>query len=154
MATAIKTTAGSTTTHVKRSLLLWTPVFGRRGVVVLLPPLVVAHVGRVIVLESKVTAALRAIALPSRLAPVLSPVAVNDIIVPLKVEFVPSVVEDPTCQKTLHACAPFINCTTLPDAVTKSDVAWNIKTAVGSPCASSRNGLAAVMLAVVACPNL
>ena len=52
-------------------------------------------------LESKVTAAIRASALPFRVAPVVSAMAWSAMIVPGKTDVEPSVAELPTCQKTL-----------------------------------------------------
>ena len=63
-----------------------------------LPPIGAQVGGRVIVFESRLTAPLRDRILPSRSAPVNIPLVVRDIIVPTKVELVPSVVELVTCQ--------------------------------------------------------
>ena len=54
-------------------------------------------------------------------------------IVPRKVEPVPSVAELPTCQKTLQAWAPLIRLTLLADAVVSVEPAWKTKTAFGLP---------------------
>ena len=62
-----------------------------------------AHVGVVMVFESKVTAPFRASTRPLTCAPVVSVTDVKARIFPLKAELVPSVAELPTCQKTLHA---------------------------------------------------
>lgn len=59
--------------------------------------------GAVTVLLSKVTAALRAKALPVRVAPVSRVIACSAIIVPLNIELVPRVAELLTCQKTFLA---------------------------------------------------
>ncbi|OGY96820.1 MAG: hypothetical protein A2128_02845 [Candidatus Liptonbacteria bacterium GWC1_60_9] len=56
---------------------------------------------------------------------------------PLKVEFVPSVAELPTCQKTLQAWAPFMRLTLLLFDVISVEAALKTKTASGSPWASS-----------------
>ena len=56
---------------------------------------------------------------------------------PLKVESVPSVAELPICQKTLHAWAPPMRVTLLPDSVVSVEPTWKTKTALGSPWASS-----------------
>ncbi len=61
------------------------------------------HTGFVTVLESIVTAPLRASTRPSTFAPVVIVADVKEIIVPLKIEFVPSVAELPTCQMILQA---------------------------------------------------
>jgi hypothetical protein len=52
--------------------------------------------------------------------------------VPTKVEAVPRVAEDVTCQYTLQASAPLISSTLLPDAVIKVESDWKIQTASGS----------------------
>lgn len=57
-----------------------------------------AHVGLVTVLESNVTAALRASSRPLTVAPVLAVTEVRARIVPANTELVPSVAELPTCQ--------------------------------------------------------
>jgi hypothetical protein len=62
--------------------------------------------GLTIVLESNVTAAVRAKALPFSAAPVKSETDAWARMVPLKMEFVPRVAELPTCQKMLDARAP------------------------------------------------
>ena len=62
--------------------------------------------GAVIALVSKVTAALRASALPSRLAPVFTVIEASAMMVPLKTEYVPRVAELPICQKMFLAWAP------------------------------------------------
>ena len=49
---------------------------------------------------------------------------------------VPSVAEEPTCQKTLHACAPLISCTVVFEPVISVEPIWKMNTALGSPCAS------------------
>ena len=62
-----------------------------------------AHIDLVIVFVSKVTAPFLAKIRPFTLAPVFKVADIKAKIVPLKVEFVPSVAELPTCQKTLQA---------------------------------------------------
>src|SRR5665213_993235 len=52
---------------------------------------------------------------------------------PAKFVVVPRVAELPTCQNTLHACAPFSSATTLVDAVVKDDPASKMKTESGLP---------------------
>ena len=61
-----------------------------------------AHVDRVIVFVSKVTAPFRANARPSIVAPVVTVIEVKAMIVPLNAEPVPIVAELPSCQKTLQ----------------------------------------------------
>jgi hypothetical protein len=57
---------------------------------------------------------------------------------PRNVVEVPRVAELPTCQKTLHACAPLIRATTLLDPVINVDAGvLNTKAALGLPAASS-----------------
>lgn len=81
-----------------------TPVSGSPVLLVsVVDVLALAQVGLVIVFLSRVTAALRANALPCRVALVLSPIDVRAIIVPMKLELVPSVAELVTCQNTLQA---------------------------------------------------
>ena len=70
-----------------------------------------------IVYVSKVTAPLRASSRPSTVAPVLAVMEVMASTVPRKIEFVSRVAEVPTCQKTLHARAPPVRTTLLPDPV-------------------------------------
>jgi hypothetical protein len=91
------------------------------------------QVGTVIVLESNVTAPFRARTLPWTVAPVFSVADVSARMVPTKLLVVPSVAELPTCQKTLHACAPFSSTTRLPEAVIKVEPAWKMKTASALP---------------------
>jgi hypothetical protein len=67
--------------------------------------------GLTAVLSSNVTAPVRAKALPSSTAPVVSVTDACARMVPTKVEVVPRVAELPTCQKTLAACAPPIRTT-------------------------------------------
>ena len=62
-----------------------------------------AQVGLLTGLVSKVTAPLRANTLPSTEAPVFTVTDAEAKIVPAKLEFVPSVADEPTCQKILHA---------------------------------------------------
>jgi hypothetical protein len=87
--------------------------------------------------ESNVTAPFRASSRPATDAPAPALTEVRARMVPRKVEPVPSVAELPTCQKTLHGEEPLTRFTRLEDAVVRVDAAWNRKTALGSPCASS-----------------
>ncbi len=64
---------------------------------------VVPQFAAVIVLSSRLTWPLRASARPSMLAPVVTEIDCRARMLPTKVEFVPSVAELPTCQKTLQA---------------------------------------------------
>ncbi len=52
--------------------------------------------------------------------------------VPAKSVLVPSVAELPTCQNTLHACAPLMSVTELSVAVVRVVPIWKIHTASGS----------------------
>ena len=61
-----------------------------------------AQVGLLMGLMSRVTAPLRANTLPSTEAPVFTVTEAEAKIVPAKLEFVPSVADEPTCQKILH----------------------------------------------------
>src|SRR3989442_12369017 len=58
------------------------------------------------ILESSVTAPVRANSRPSTAAPVVTVMEANARMFPLNTEPVPSVAELPTCQKTLAALAP------------------------------------------------
>jgi hypothetical protein len=91
------------------------------------------QVGTVIVLSSIVTAPPSASARPLMVAPVSSVIEAVARIVPAKLVVVPSVAELPTCQKTLHACAPFSRVTELDDAVVRVDPASKMKTESGLP---------------------
>lgn len=88
-----------------------------------------AHEGAVMVLVSKVTAPVLAKIRPCTVLPVSTVSDICAITVPTKVLVVPIVAELPTCQNTLHACAPFIRLTVLADAVVRVEPAWNINTA-------------------------
>jgi hypothetical protein len=57
-------------------------------------------------------------------------------IAPTKTEFVPSVAELPTCQKTLEAVAPPVRITWRPAVVVRLDAIWKMKTALALPWAS------------------
>ena len=98
---------------------------------------VVAQVGEVIVSSSRVTAPLRASARPAMVSPVFTEIDVRARMLPAKAEFVPRVAELPTCQNTLQAWAPLVRMTLLAESVTSVDGAWKMKTAFGSPPASS-----------------
>jgi hypothetical protein len=72
-------------------------------------------------LVSNVTAAIRANTLPSTRAPVFTVIDWSAIMIPLNTEFVPSVAELPTCQKTLEALPPPLRMTWLPGPVVRVD---------------------------------
>jgi hypothetical protein len=95
-----------------------------------------AQAGTVMTSSSRVTAPLRASARPMILSPVFTEIEVRARMLPWNDECVPSVAELPTCQKTLHACAPPVRTTELAEPVISVEPIWKIKTAFGSPCAS------------------
>jgi hypothetical protein len=72
-----------------------------------------------------------------KLAPVVAVIEVNANTVPTKLDAVPKVAEEPTCQNTLQAWAPFIRAIELALAVVRVDPAWKMNTAAGSFSASS-----------------
>jgi hypothetical protein len=98
---------------------------------------VLRHEGLVKVFESSVTAPFRASNRPSIDALVLAEIDVSASTVPTKTELVPSVAELPTCQNTLHEPAPLTSRTRLELFTTRVLAALKMKTAFGSPCASS-----------------
>jgi hypothetical protein len=68
--------------------------------------------------------------------------AFNDIdvkarILPAKTAAVPSEDEEPTCQNTLHACAPLMSIIDDAVAAVRVDPIWNTKRASGLFCPSS-----------------
>lgn len=90
------------------------------------------QVAREIVSLIRVTSPLRASARPLSVTPLFIVIDVRARMVPANVEPEPSVAELVTCQKTLQGWAPLMNRTVLEEAVTRSDVAWKIQTALGS----------------------
>src|ERR1051325_5511268 len=92
-----------------------------------------AELGIVMVLESSVTAPVRANSRPSTAAPVVTVMEAKARMFPLKTEVVPSVAELPTCQKMLAALAPPLRITWRPEVVVSVDAIWKMKTAFGSP---------------------
>jgi hypothetical protein len=91
------------------------------------------QVGTVIVLSSMVTAPPRARTRPFTVAPVSSVADAVARIVPAKLVVVPKVAELPTCQNTLHACAPFSSTTELDEAVVSVEPASKMNTESGLP---------------------
>ncbi len=85
------------------------------------------------VLVSSVTAAFLASNRPVTFAPVVAVIDAFARIVPLKVEFVPSVAELPTCQKTLLGRTPLMRFTLLLAAVVSVDPIWKMKTSLELP---------------------
>ena len=89
---------------------------------------------------SRVTAALRARARPWTVTPAETVMELRARMLPVKSEFVPSVAELPTCQKTLQACAPLMRVMVLLEAVMSVESVWKMKTEVGSPAPSRVRG--------------
>ncbi len=89
----------------------------------------------------KVTSALRAKTLPLTVMPLVSVIWVRARIVPTNVlpEFFRNA-ELPTCQKTLHAWAPFVRVTDEVGSTVRSLPAWKMKTEFGLPFPSSVSG--------------
>jgi len=81
-----------------------------------------------ILLVSKVTAPLRAYRLPLEVAEVVAVMDVNARMLPAKLVPVPKVAELPTCQKMLHALAPFVSTTLELLEVTRVVPVWKMKT--------------------------
>jgi len=98
---------------------------------------VAVQIARLTVALSRVTAPFLANTLHSTDAEVIKVALVKARIFPLKTEFAPRVAELPTYQNTLHACAPLVKRTMLEPAVVSVDEDLKIKTALGSPSASS-----------------
>jgi hypothetical protein len=97
------------------------------------PGIAAAQAGLVKVSVSNVTAPLRARARPCTVTPVVTVMEVRARMLPAKTEPVPRVAELPICQNTLHACAPLISFTVLPEAVISVESVWKMKTELGSP---------------------
>jgi len=95
------------------------------------------HLERVMVLVSRVTAPFRASSLPLIVAPVWAVIEARARTVPTNLEPTPIVAELPTCQKTLHACAPLIRATLLFVFMMSVLADWKMNTAFESPCALS-----------------
>jgi hypothetical protein len=93
----------------------------------------VTQSARVILLLSRVTAPFLASTRPATVVPVCTATEVSAKMLPVNVVWVPRVAELPTCQNTLHAWAPPIRWTVLPDAVIKVEPAWKMNTALGPP---------------------
>jgi hypothetical protein len=105
--------------------------------VVPLPVVPGAQCAALIVSLIRVTLPLRASARPWRVTPLFSEIDVRAMTLPTKADVVPKVAELPTCQNTLHGCAPLIMFTRLADAVIRVEAAWKMNTELGSPWASS-----------------
>lgn len=91
----------------------------------------------VMVLVSSVTAPFRANNWPCTVAPVRAVMDVKAKMCPTKREFVPKVAELPTFQKVRQDPAPLMVLTLLVDAVISVEAVLKMKTASGSPWASS-----------------
>lgn len=98
---------------------------------------VTVQIARLTVAPSMVIAPFLANILHSTFAEVIRVALVKAKIFPLKIEFPPRVAELPTYQNTLHACAPLVKTTMLEPAVVRVVADLKIKTALGSPSASS-----------------
>jgi len=98
-----------------------------------LPLTLEAQLDVVMVLVSMVTAPVCASSLPWIVAAVVAVMLAEAMIVPTKCVPVPSVAEEPTCQKTLHACAPLTSKTVVFASVISVEPIWKMNTALGSP---------------------
>ncbi len=87
--------------------------------------------GALMVLLSRVTAAVEASRRPVTVAPVCAVTEARARTVPTKVELVPRVAELPTCQKTLQEACEVVNLTTLREPVIRVLEAWKMNTAFG-----------------------
>ena len=92
-----------------------------------------AHVCGVTTSSLSVTAAFNAYSPPATVTPLLSEIEVKARTVPAKIVVVPSVADEPTCQNTLHACAPLMRTTDDSVSVIRVDPIWKTKSAFGSP---------------------
>ena len=80
--------------------------------------------------ESKVTAPFCARRRPSTVAPVVTVMDIAATRTPTKVVVVPSVAEEPTCQKTLHGNAPSTKVMVAAEAVVRVEPILKIKSVV------------------------
>jgi hypothetical protein len=90
-------------------------------------------VGTVIVLVSRVTAAVEARSRPAIVAPVVAVIDWSASIVPWNCAVVPNVAELPTCQKTLQAVAPPEMRTFVPEPIVSVLAAWKTHTELALP---------------------
>src|SRR5665213_890637 len=97
-----------------------------------MPP-VTGGPGGKIALDSKVTAPVRANALPFSAAPVPRETDACARMVPTKIELALSVAELPTCQKTLAACAPPVRTTWLLTSAKSVLAIWKTQTPFAGP---------------------
>jgi hypothetical protein len=110
------------------------------GAVVVVVGGVVAHVGVTKASVSRVTAPVAASTRPCTVTAVATVTDVFARMEPTNTDDVPSVAELPTCQNTLHSCAPLMRLTVLLDAVMSAESVWKMKTDVGSFAPSSTSG--------------
>jgi hypothetical protein len=68
---------------------------------------------------------------PATITPAFNEIDSSARMLPAKVVAAPSVAKDPTCQKTLQACAPLIKMTPVAVAVVNVDPIWKTKMAFG-----------------------
>ena len=101
------------------------------GVLLLLVVGAMSQDGALMVLLSRVTAAVEASRRPVTVAPVCAVTEARASTVPTKVELVPRVAELPTCQKTLQEACGVVNLTTLREPVIRVLEAWKMNTAFG-----------------------
>lgn len=78
-----------------------------------------------------VTAPFNAYSPPPTVTPAFTVIEVSARMLPTKTVAVPSVADDPTCQKTLHACAPLMRITLEAVAEVSVDPIWKTNTAFG-----------------------
>src|SRR3970282_1958480 len=83
-----------------------------------------------------VTSAFWARARPCAVTLSATVIVVKARMLPTNVDPVSSVAELPTCQKTLHAWAPLIRDTVLPEPVIRVESVWKMKTELGLPSPS------------------
>jgi hypothetical protein len=112
-------------------------------------PGTVPQVELVNTLLSNVTEAFLAKARPSTVALVLRVIAVKARMLPTKEVLVPRVADEPTCQNTLHACAPPVRTTELPEPVMSVLPAWKMNTEAESPLRVSGRPFSAIELEAV-----
>ena len=110
---------------LKAAAIFWlmaTPVSALAGTVkVTVGAVVSAGIANPMILESSVTAAVRANSRPSTVAPVVTVMEAKARMFPLNTEPVPRVAELPTCQKTLAALAPPLRMTWRAEVVVRVD---------------------------------
>src|SRR6058998_1771596 len=92
---------------------------GRNGGTHGVEAVVFAGIANPMILESSVTAAIRANSRPSTAAPVVTVMEAKARMFPLNTEPVPRVAELPTCQKTFAALAPPLKITWRPTVVVR-----------------------------------